>query len=206
MTGTSQPAPEVAAVVLAAGASTRMGRPKLLLRWQGQTLLRRAVEAAVGACRRVVVVVGPEADRMRAEVASLPVVVVTNPDYPEGIASSLRRGLKEVGGAAAVLVTLADQPHLTAQHLRRLVDTYRDTQAPVVAASYRGTVGVPAVFAREVFPQLLSLRGDAGAKRVVEAFGGRAVLVPLPEAEVDVDTPEDWERLRAQDLPSSGEG
>lgn len=185
----------MAAVVLAAGSSRRMGNPKLLLRWRGATLLRRAAEAALGACPRVVVVVGPEPERMREELRGLPVEVVVNPDHGEGIASSLRRGVQSVHDADAVLVTLADQPAVAAEHLRRLVQAYRSSGARLVAASYAGTVGVPAVFGRELFPELLSLRGDAGAKRVVERHRDEAVLVPVPEAAVDVDTPEDWRRL-----------
>jgi molybdenum cofactor cytidylyltransferase len=195
-----QPDPEVAAVVLAAGEGRRMGSPKLLLSWGGKSLVRRAAEAALGACRRVVVVVGPEADRMRSELASLPVLVVSNPEYAEGVAASLRRGLREVADAPAVLVVLADQPAVTAGHLRRLVQAYREAGAAVVAASYGDAVGAPAVFSRRLFPELLALRGDAGAKRVVEEHRQEAVFVPVPEAAVDVDTPEDWETLTARDL------
>ncbi len=193
--GDPQPDPAVAGVVLAAGVSRRMGQPKLLLRWGGVSLLRRAAEAAVAACCRVVVVVGPDPDRMRAELRSLPVEVVTNPGYAEGISSSLRCGLRAVLDAPAILVALADQPAVTAKHLCALVQAYRRTGAPVVAASYAGTVGVPAVFSRELFPELLSLTGDVGAKGVIDRHRHEAVLVPVPEAAVDVDTPEDWVQL-----------
>ncbi|MER3456637.1 MAG: 4-diphosphocytidyl-2C-methyl-D-erythritol synthase [candidate division GAL15 bacterium] len=185
--------PALAAVVLAAGASRRMGQDKLLLRWRGVSLLRHAAEAAVAACGRVVVVVGPNPDRMRAELEGLPVEVVDNPDYREGIASSLRCGLRKVLDAPAVLITLADQPALTADHLRQLVQAYRSTGARVVAASYADTAGAPAVFARELFADLLELRGDTGAKQVVDRHREGAILVPLPEAAWDVDTPQDWQ-------------
>ncbi|MCS7235388.1 MAG: nucleotidyltransferase family protein [Armatimonadota bacterium] len=185
----------MAAVVLAAGSSRRMGKPKLLLRWGNSSLLRRAAEAALQAADRVVVVVGPDPDRMRQELAGLPVEVVVNPDHAQGLASSLRCGLRTVPDAPAVLVTLADQPRVTGEHLRRLVEAYRDTEAPVVAASYAGTAGVPAVFRRDLFGELVRLRGDSGARPVIERHRDEAVLVPVPEAAVDVDTPEDWARL-----------
>lgn len=192
------PDPEVAAVVLAAGQSHRMGRPKLLLRWRGTSLVRRAAEAAAGACRRVVVVVGPDGDPLRAELAGLPVEVVLNPEPARGIASSLRCALAAVGDAPAVLVVLADQPAVDAGHLRRLVELHRNTGAPVVAAAYGDTFGAPAVFARELFAELFALEGDVGAKSVVQRHRHEAVLVPVPEAAVDVDTPQDWDRLQAE--------
>lgn len=200
MSGCLGPDPEVAAVVLAAGQSRRMGEPKLLLRWKGLSLLRRAAEAATKACQRVVVVVGPEVDRMRAELVGLPVTVVVNPDPGQGIASSLRCGLGAVGDAAAVLLVLADQPAVGPQHLRRLLELRRKTGARVVAASYGETVGVPAVFARELFFELFALEGDVGAKGVLQRHRHEVLLVPVPEAACDVDTPQDWERLQAGEL------
>lgn len=200
MSGSFGPDPEVAAVVLAAGQSRRMGEPKLLLRWKGTSLLRRAAEAAVKACHRVVVVVGPQADRMRAELAGLPVAVVVNPDPARGMASSLRCGLGAVADAAAVLLVLADQPAVGPGHLCRLVELRRKTGAPVVAATYGETVGVPAVFGRELFAELFALEGDVGAKPVLQRHRHEALLVPVPEAACDVDTPQDWERLQAGEL------
>ncbi len=190
-----EPDPEVAAVVLAAGQSVRMGRPKLLLVWEGKSLLRRAAEAAGAACRQVVVVLGPEPQRMEAELSSLPVEVVVNPEYAKGMATSLRCGIQAVGDATAALVVLADQPAVTAEHLRRLIQAYRRSGAPLAAAAYGDTVGAPAVFSRQLFPELLALEGDTGAKRVVESHRHEAVVVPLPEAAVDVDAAEDWQRL-----------
>ncbi len=182
-------------MVLAAGQSLRMDRPKLLLVWKGKSLLRRAAEAAVAACRQVVVVLGPEPQRMEAELSSLPVEVVVNPEYAKGMATSLRCGVQAVRDASAALVILADQPAVTAEHLRHLIQAYRKSGAPVTAASYGDTVGAPAVFSRQLFPELLALEGDTGAKRVVESHRHEAVVVPLPEAAVDVDTAEDWQRL-----------
>lgn len=185
-----------ACVVLAAGSSRRMGQPKLLLRLGGKTLLRRAVETALAVCEEVVVVVGPEADRMREELCDLPVTVVENPDHALGLSTSLRRGIEAVADADAVLLLLADQPALTPQHLQRLVETGRQTGARVVACAYRDTVGPPALFHRSLFGELRALKGDVGAKPVLEAHREEAVFVPLEEAALDVDTPEDWARIQ----------
>ncbi|MDR7415504.1 MAG: nucleotidyltransferase family protein [Armatimonadota bacterium] len=181
--------------MLAAGSSRRMGQPKLLLRLGGKTLLRRAVETALAVCGEVVVVVGPEADRMREELRDLPVTIVENPDHVLGLSTSLRRGIEAVADADAALLLLADQPALTPGHLRRLVEAWERTGARIVACAYRGTVGPPALFHRSLFGELRALRGDVGAKPVLEAHREEAVFLPLEEAALDVDTPEDWARI-----------
>ncbi len=183
-------------VVLAAGHSRRMGRPKLLLRLGDKTLLRRAAEAALAVCDEVVVVVGPEADRMRAELHDLPVRVVENPESAQGLSTSLRKGIEAAEGAEAILLLLADQPAITPEHLRRLVETWRHSGARIVACTYQGTSGPPALFHRSLFGALQALQGDVGAKAVLQAHREEAVLVPLEEAALDVDTPEDWARLK----------
>lgn len=172
-----------------------MGRPKVLLRLSGMSLVRRAVEAARSVCRRVIVVVGAEAERVRRELDGLDVEVVYNPRYAEGLSGSVRRGVEAAGSVQAVLVTLADQPLVTADDLRRLVAEYEAGGVPIVAASYGGTVGVPAVFDRSLFGELCALHGDAGAKAVIEARRSDCRVVPIPAASTDVDTPGDWERL-----------
>ncbi|MCS7171844.1 MAG: nucleotidyltransferase family protein [Armatimonadetes bacterium] len=187
---------KVACVVLAAGSSRRMGQPKLLLHLGGKSLLRRVVETALGICDEVVVVVGPEADRMQAELSGLPVRVVENPEHAQGLSTSLRRGIEAVEDAEAVLLLLGDQPALTPQHLQRLVEIWRREGVRIVACAYRGTVGPPALFHRALFSELKALQGDVGAKPVLEAHGSEAVFVPLEEAALDVDTPEDWARVR----------
>lgn len=173
-----------------------MGRPKLLLRLGGKSLVRRAAETALAACDRVVVVVGAQADRMRRELHDLPVTIAENPDYEAGLSTSLRRGVEAAADADAVLVLLADQPAITPDHLRVLIEAWRRERPPIVACAYRGTVGPPAVFDRAVFGELTHLEGDAGAKILIAAHP-EAVRIPLEEAAVDVDTPEDWARLQS---------
>lgn len=173
-----------------------MGQPKLLLRLEGKSLLRRAAETALGLCPRVFVVVGAEADRMREELTGLPVTVVENPEYAEGLGTSLRRGVQAALGLDAVLVLLADQVAIRPSHLQALVDAWHHTSARVVACTYGGTVGPPVIFHRSLFPELVRLAGDVGAKPVIERHRADAVLLPLPEAALDVDTPEDWARVQ----------
>lgn len=202
----SASAARVGAVVLAAGGSTRLGSPKQLLVYEGEPLVRRAARAARAAgAAPVLVVVGAESIRVRAALEGLAdVVVVEHARWMDGLASSLALGLRALLDAAsahaapidAVLVTLADQPHVGAPELASLIA--RCTAAsPVVAAEYAGIVGVPIVVARTHLPELLALTGDRGAGAWLRAQGDRVTRVPVPAAAVDVDTPEDAARLTA---------
>lgn len=183
----------VTVVVLAAGASSRLGRPKQLVEWRGETLVHRAarlaVESGLGPVR---VVTGARAEDVSRAVAPLPVTCVHNPRAEEGIASSIRQGLDGVD--TAVLVLTCDQPLLTAEHLRALARVWRDTGAPIVASAYEGVVGVPALLSPALLPELLALRGDQGARAV---FRGRRVEpVALEGGGLDVDTEADVQRLQ----------
>lgn len=155
--------PRVVALVLAAGASRRLGYPKQDVVYEGETLLARAT-------------------RIASEVAD-EVIVVTrenNPSADEGMASSIRAGVARAGHSR-ILITLCDQPRVTAAHLRALLAV----EAPIVASGYSGIAGVPAVFAPALIPELLALRGDVGAKAIIERHG--AAVVPFEDAAFDVD-------------------
>lgn len=163
----------VVAVVLAAGSSARLGTPKQDVVYRGETLLQRAA-------------------RIAREVADETVVITReeNPDADEGIASSIRAGVARAG-EARILITVCDQPFVTAEHLRALLAT----DAPIVASGYSGIAGVPAVFAPRFIPELLALRGDRGARAVIEAHRDETAVVPFEPAGTDIDLPEDLRRL-----------
>jgi molybdenum cofactor cytidylyltransferase len=189
------------AIVLAAGASSRLGQPKQLLPYQGQSLLRRAASAAGAAVTGpVVVVVGAQAEMMYPEVAGLPVEVVQNQEWATGMGSSIRTGLQALMRAdpalSGVLLLLCDQPHVQAAVLQALLETHERTQSPVVASAYGETVGVPAFFHRSFFESLLQLKGQEGARKVISAFP-EVTEVPFPQGVVDVDTWADYEALGA---------
>ncbi|BDG03194.1 nucleotidyltransferase family protein [Anaeromyxobacter oryzae] len=193
----------IGGVVLAAGRSVRLGTPKQLLVLEGEALVRRAARAAVEAgLWPVVVVVGDHADEVRGALAGLPVATVANPQYETGMASSLRRGLARLTecapDAAGVVVLACDQPRVSAEHVEALVEAQRQAGKLVAASSYSGALGVPALFAAAVFPELLALEGDRGARGVVERDPARVCAVPLEGGELDVDTPEDWDRARGR--------
>jgi molybdenum cofactor cytidylyltransferase len=164
----------VVAIILAAGFSTRLGTPKQEVVFEGQTLLQRA-------------------ERLARAVAD-DVIVVTpqlNPDAAEGIASSIRAGVR-LAGDSRILIMLCDQPLITIDHLRELIAI----DAPIVATGYAGIAGVPAVFAPEFASELLALRGDRGARVVIEAHRTVTRVVTFEDAAVDIDSEDDLRKLR----------
>jgi len=190
----------VALLLLAAGASTRMGQPKQLLPYHGRTLLRHAAETAVASgCAPLVLVTGALHDELLPEIAGLPIRAVHNPAWDTGMASSLQAGLAALAGTnpAAVLVLLTDQPHVTPALLRQLVALQQHTKAPAVAAAYAGTLGVPAVFSRALFSDLRQLKGAQGANRLLAMLGPAVGRVDFPAGLLDVDTPEQYAALLA---------
>lgn len=187
-------------VLLAAGGSTRLGRSKQLLRWKERSLLRRAAEVAVASgCQPVVVVLGADAEAHRPELAGLPVHLVDNTRWREGMGGSLCLGLdtalREEPTLGAVVLMVCDQPAVDAAHLAALRQRHQETGQPIIASGYAGTVGVPALFDRAVFAELAALPASAGARPVLQKDSTRVAVVPLPGGELDVDTPEDAERL-----------
>lgn len=192
----------VGAIVLAAGSSSRMGTPKQLLVFGGETLVRRAALAALGAgCRPVVVVTGAHAELTRNELGGLDVREELNARWETGMASSVRAGVGALvesdAGASAVVLMLCDQPYVTSDVVAALVSAHRATGSAVVASAYGGGFGVPALFDRTLFAELARLEGRAGAKQLIERHAGRAHLVPFPEGRIDVDTPDDFARLQS---------
>jgi CTP:molybdopterin cytidylyltransferase MocA len=183
------------AVVLAAGGSSRLGRPKQLLRHDGATLLERTVATALAAhLRRIVVVLGAHADAVRASVR-MPAECVENVNWQAGVASSIRVGLAALDSPDAVLLLVCDQPRVSSAHLQALV---RAAEAGKIAASsYAGVIGVPAVFPKRWFGDLESLTGDRGARMLIREHADDTIVLPCPEAAFDIDTEADALVLKA---------
>ena len=187
-------------IILAAGGSTRLGRPKQLLQLNGQTLIRRAATAAVESrCDRVVVVVGSSGEDVKRELDGLAVSIIENPAWQSGMSSSIRAGLSQILNHDAVLIMLCDQPFVPADVVDNLIDTYHKTGMPIVASDYGVTRGVPALFSRELFSELVSLTGDEGARRIIVMHPGMVETIAFADGAIDVDTREQLDRI-FQDL------
>lgn len=197
----------VHAVILAAGGSRRYGAFKQLLEYQGESLLRRATRAAMSLLgERVNVVHGPKPTKCQRELASFTVRHVVNERWESGMASSLRAGISALpGDCRAALVMLCDQPLVGSAQLGRLLAAWAEDPDRIVAAAYGETLGVPAIFPRRFFPELLELRGDRGARAVIEAHRAEVTAVPLPEAALDIDTQDDYAALLTGRAPAGPE-
>lgn len=191
-----------AAIILAAGASTRLGRPKQLIRMAGETLLHRTVRIATEAgCAPVFAVLGYEANEMRAELDGLTAAVLVNETWREGMGSSLRCGMvavSKLGPPAGLLVLVCDQPALSCEHVKALLAAHAAADALVTASLYSGRAGVPAIFSPRLFPELLCLEGDRGARDLIRSCGGKVQLIPWSEGALDLDGPEDLRRAGMQ--------
>lgn len=193
MTGAADPAEGLHAIVLAAGASTRFGSAKQLVRVAGRPLLHSAVaRAAEVAGTAVTVVLGAHASELTPLLTHTQASVIINREWREGMASSIRSGIARLpASCTAVLMLLVDQAAVTAEDLKRLVSAWRRQPDYIVAARYGTTTGVPAVFPRSTFSELQALRGDVGARVLLQRNPDRVVRIPMPSAAIDIDTPED---------------
>ncbi|MEK6649673.1 MAG: nucleotidyltransferase family protein [Bacteroidota bacterium] len=184
-------------LLLAAGASARLGRPKQLLPFHGSTLVRYLAEQALASnAHHVRVVVGAHQDIVRDQLSDLIVTVVEHKHWTGGLSTSILAGLATLPSTAdGVILMLGDQPRVTADHLNALIEKQHESGKGLVASRYQNSPGVPALFTRRYFPDLMNLRGDTDAKVVLLLRAEDVALVDLPGGEVDIDTDDDWRRL-----------
>lgn len=192
------------ALVLAAGASRRFGSPKALARFKGRSLLELAIDRArVVVGERFAVVLGADADALLHTIDSTPSQIFRCDDWQSGHTASLRFGIKQIPEAAqGALITLVDQPLISAEDLRRLINAWEDKPTNAAAAEFddaTGTplIGAPCILPRAWFPAVERLSGDRGASALLRT-SSQVLRVPMPSAAYDIDTPEDLERLTIQ--------
>lgn len=182
----------IAGVLLAAGSSSRFGSPKQLVKIDDGSLVRRsALTLADAIGNKALVVIGCESDAVKAELTGLNVRSVFNPEWRQGIGSSITAAMKEIDeNIDAVMITLCDQPNVARTDLTALIELYNSSEKSIAAAKYNKTLGVPAIFGRKYFAELAALEGDSGAKKIILSSDDVAYL-EMPNAAIDIDTSDD---------------
>jgi molybdenum cofactor cytidylyltransferase len=188
-----------ATIILAAGASTRLGRAKQSLIYNGKSLLQRAIDTAVDAqLGPVLVVLGANQEEIRHEVNNV-ALIVENSRSNEGMATSIAAGvtrtLQEFDAVDDIILMVCDQPFVSEKLLQHLVTTKNSTQQPIVACAYNDTVGVPVLFDKTFFPSLLSLQGEEGGKKILLNHPDAIATIPFPGGAIDIDTAADYAAL-----------
>ena len=189
-----------AIIVLAAGSSSRMGRPKQLLSYNGKSLLEHTIDTSIDAdTNPVIVVLGANAALLEKVVDQKKVRVVVNKEWNEGMASSIRYGLNSLMHMAplteALILMVCDQPYVSASLLNELITTQKNTGKLIVISQYENTIGPPALFYKTMFPELMQLKGDAGARKIVEQHKSDVATVLFTQGNIDIDTEADYKAL-----------
>lgn len=187
-------------IILAAGSSSRLGVAKQTLTYNGQTLLQRAIQAAVESdCDCVAVVLGANAEVIQDTITNKPDHIFFNKDWENGMASSIQCGLTEIQkispNLSSVVLMLCDQPYVDASIINQLLQ--KASSNKIIASAYNGTIGAPALFDNTFFPTLLSLTGQEGAKKILTDNQDAVIAVPFPLGAIDIDTAEDYDNLKS---------
>jgi molybdenum cofactor cytidylyltransferase len=187
-------------ILLAAGESSRLGKPKQLLLYNGKTLLQHSIQAAMGTgIRTIVTVLGANADLFKEKIGEEAVDVVLNTEWKEGMATSIRAGLDRLlelaPGIEAALMMVCDQPFVTTALLNDLLIKYQQTGKPIIASRYETGMGTPALFDKTIFAALKDLKGDTGAKKIMKENPDWVETVNFPLGNIDIDTQTDYKKL-----------
>ena len=190
-------------VILAAGASSRMGKPKQLLTYDGSILLKNIIQKALASnAHTVLVVLGANAELVKKEIEKENITIVINHEWKEGMASSMIKGLDTLlttnPSIDGVIFMMCDQPFVSVSLLNDLIATQQATAKPVIASNYGNTIGPPTLFHKSIFPALLKLKGDTGAKGIVQEHANEVATVYFPDGSIDIDTATDYELLESQ--------
>jgi molybdenum cofactor cytidylyltransferase len=189
----------IGAVILAAGESSRFGKPKQLAQFRGKSFLRRIVDAANEAGCSPVVVVANDESKIDSELKQSPATIVKNKEWRRGIGTSIRAGAQSLIASTpeldAIVLLVCDQPFVDFAIIKELITRRDETNKAIVASSYANTLGVPALFDRSCFRELLALDDDSGAKKIILSNGERVAAVLFAEGQIDIDTAADYTNL-----------
>lgn len=186
-------------IILAAGNSSRLGRPKQLLPFNGQSLLQHTISIALQVADPVIVVLGAKAHEIQLAVHHQPVHLVHNDNWSAGMASSIHCGLTALRSLSPttgkVIITVCDQPYVSVELLQGLIHGQSASGQPIAACAYGDTTGIPALFHASLFPELMALTGDTGARKLIKQYADRTTTIPFPLGAIDIDTLPDYEKL-----------
>lgn len=200
ISGNNHIAGSVGIILLAAGASSRLGKPKQLLLYKGKTLLQHSIQVAIDTgANPIVMVLGANAAILMKQVKNEKIQVAINQQWKEGMAASIRCGLEKLleiaPGVKAAIIMVCDQPFVTAELLTGLAAKYLETGKPIIASRYEKNMGTPAVFDKTIFAALMALKGDTGAKRIMQENPDWVGAVDFPMGSIDIDTEQDYFQL-----------
>lgn len=188
--------PSTAVLILAAGASVRLGRPKQSLVINGQTLLQKIVSTTATLQSGPILLVVKKGDSFKV---SEKVMVIENPDAQLGMSSSIKCGIRlleeQYPDIETVIITVCDQPFITTGLLQEMIEKHQETHLPIIACQYGETVGTPVLFHKVMFEALYGLNGDKGARQLINQQIQQVGLINFPLGNIDIDTEEDYERL-----------
>jgi molybdenum cofactor cytidylyltransferase len=190
---------KVSILILAAGNSSRLGSPKQLIEFEGQTLIERITETALSISEEILIVLGGNSELILPKLSRFEDNITTlfNPEWQEGMGTSIRVGVEKLADKSdLILVLLSDQPFISKVLLQNMLQTYANSQNPIVSCVYTNTLGVPILFDKSVFPELLKLSGDKGAKSFLHHYKNKISTIDFPEGIIDIDTVEDVEKLK----------
>lgn len=193
-------------IILAAGASRRMGEPKQLLKIDNQTLIERAINLTQAIeNQQTVVVLGANAEKISPHITQQATVeIVINENWKQGMGTTLKKGVEFFLARPiiydAIIVMVCDQPYLTTRKLQELITTYRDNNVAIIATTYNNIKGVPALFANSLFTKLKTLNKDEGARKIIKNYKGAVITVDFPEGIFDLDTPAAYQEFLKQQL------
>lgn len=188
-------------IILAAGASSRLGQPKQLLPYVDNTLLHHSIQVAIDSMAdTVIVVLGAHAEQIEKEIDSHLTSIVVNHNWQEGMASSIKCGInaliETIPQTESAILMLCDQPHVTTTLLNNLITTHHKTGKAIVASSYNNTAGAPALFHKSIFPELLQLNGDVGARAIIKQRSNDVEVIEFPKGNIDIDTWTDFDNFQ----------
>lgn len=191
---------KIGIIILAAGESKRLGQPKQILLFKDETLIRRAVKSATSSkAENVIAVLGANFEAIKAEIENLDCHIVFNESWKSGMSSSIKTGLEKLleiaPDTSAVIISLCDQPLIESRHFNELVESFFQTHKSIVSAFYKNKFGVPALFSKELFSEILKFEGDRGARNLLNKVSENIKKIEMPEAVFDIDTPIDFDKL-----------